>query len=345
LTALALLWLGSWLLTGVALAVVIGLILARLFAERRSRRGETLRRVYVAQLLGTAPIGAVPGRPADDILTDVSLELARMVRGEDREALLARAKTLRVPERLRRRLRRGRVQVRLGAAEALAHFHDDESLAALRGALDDGSSHVRLTAALALAQHDASLPVSMLVERLGIGTREHSRIGIELLREIGRHRPEEVAALLWQPNVPAGAKAAAAEALMSSAHYDVVPLIAELALNSSDESAELPAYIEALGGLGHPAAAAAVLNELHSSQPRVRAAAAAAAGRIGIFEAAERLAALVGDAHWQVRFQAATALSRLGPNGRKLLEKTAADGEPLARQAAATILAEQALER
>ncbi len=104
-------------------------------------------------------------------------------------------------------------------------------------------------------------------------------------------------------------------------------------------------YIAGLGGVVLPAGGAAVLTVLHSSQPGVRAAAAAAAGRIGIFEAAERLAALVGDAHWQVRFQAATALTRLGPIGRKLLEKTAADGEPLAREAAATILAEQVLER
>ncbi len=339
------LWLGSLLLTAAALAIMLGLILARLVTARRTRRRERMRRLYVAQLLGTAEMPESRRPIADEFLTDLSMELARMVRGEDRDALLARAASLKVPERLRRRLHRGRVQTRLGAAEALAHFEDEVSLGALREALDDRSVPVRLTAALALAQHDVALPVTVLVDRLGIGTTEHSRVGVELLREIGRHRPDEVASLLWQPDVAPGTRAAAAEALVAGARYDVVPLIAELAFSAPDDAEELPAYIDALGGLGHPAAAEAVLRELDSAQPRVRAAAAAASGAIGLMEASDRLVELVGDENWAVRFQAANALVKLGPAGRALLERIAAEDEGLRRETAATILAEQGMAR
>jgi HEAT repeat protein len=78
----------------------------------------------------------------------------------------------------------------------------------------------------------------------------------------------------------------------------------------------------------------------HSSW-QVRAAAAEAAGRIGLLSLALLLRALLGDTQWLVRYRAGEALARLGTIGAALLRETATCAQEPARTAAALTLAER----
>jgi HEAT repeat protein len=98
-----------------------------------------------------------------------------------------------------------------------------------------------------------------------------------------------------------------------------------------------------LGRLGHPAAAGAVRHCLESPAWWVRAAAAEAAGRIGLLDTARVLVRLLADPEWWVRFRAGEALARLGEPGRRLLEEAAGCGPERGRHAASMTLAERRL--
>jgi HEAT repeat protein len=120
-----------------------------------------------------------------------------------------------------------------------------------------------------------------------------------------------------------------------------VPLVSQLALRLPPEDPALPHYLRALAGFGHPAGAPAVDRGLASETWSARAAAAHAAGRIGLAATAPRLAELLDDENWWVRFRAGEALSHLGPEGQNLLVETARSGPERARMAAVLTLAER----
>jgi len=346
LSVLAGLWLASLLVSLIALAIMIGLIVARWVSRGREREREAERKRLVPLMLGAEPSREriLPDRPASELLTDLATEFIHMVRGEEKGNFVASAERIGVAKRLRRRLRRGSARVRLSAAEALAHFaHDEGSLNALRTALDDRDPDVRLAAALSLASAGLPPPARELVEKLGLGTREASALMIGLFEDIARHRPDEVRRLVEDPNSPPAVKVAAIEALSESGDYSLVPAIARLALAAPPGAPELPRYLKELGDFGHPAGADAVSALLDSPDGQARAAAAEAAGRIGMTEAAGRLGDLLGDEQWWVRFRAGEALARLGDMGRTVLLEIASSAPEPAGTAARLTLAERGL--
>ncbi len=341
MNALQFIWFVSLSLTGAALIVIGILIVARLFITRRERRRAAKRRVLVRELLagGASPADSL-GRIPPELLTDTFLDLIRLVRGDEREAFVAQATGLGVPERLGRRLQSGSARKRLSAAQSLGEFHDPGSLRALHGSLDDSNEDVRLAAALSLAQSGSTAEVRQLVDRLGLGVDEDSLMIVTLFRVIAEERPDEIKALILDPDTNVRARLAGIEALATTGDYSLVPVITALALDAPDNGEELPRYLRALGTLAHPAGAQAVLQGLTSAALGARAAAAFAAGRIGLIEGADRLAELLDDPDWWVRFRAAEALIQLGPAGRDRLQAVAARGSMRAQEAAGTMLAE-----
>ena len=337
------LWLISLLFSAIALLIMIALILGRLVTERRARAAAAERRRHVALLLSADAGGAPAGKvaPASDLLTDVFTELIGLVRGSEKDNFLASSAHLGIPERLRRRLDTGSPRVRVTAAEALAHFPDEASVQRLRTALGDPNGKVRLAAALALAANGHAPSVDAIVRTLEIGTRENSLLTIGLFRDIADQRPQDIRTLIATTDVTPAVKAAAIDALAQSGDYSLVPVISALVLAPGAPLREVPRYLAALGELGHPAAAEAVAYGLASDDIAVRAAAAQAAGKIGLIDLADRLSALLGDGRWLIRFRAAEALARMGEAGRAVLRREAAQaGEP-ARSSARLILAEQ----
>lgn len=103
------------------------------------------------------------------------------------------------------------------------------------------------------------------------------------------------------------------------------------------------ASIRALGVLGHPAAAAAIMTALEDEIWEVRSAACKAAGRIGLIEAAPLLVQALADPAWWVRFRAGEALATLGDKGVTSLRIAAGADHDLMRRAASLVLAERGL--
>lgn len=344
MSALVIIWLVSLASAGTALAIMFVLILARLFAARSGRQRATRRQALVSELLGADKTGAARlSQVPPDLLMEVFSDLFRLVRGQERNAFVAQAIELGLPERLARQARRGPPRERVVAARALAPFRDETSIAALRESLQDRDEDVRLAAALALAEAGGTQEIHDLVDILGLGTAENSMLMVTLFRTIAEQRPEEIKALALEPAVNTRARLAAIEALSTTGDFSLVPTIVRLAVHAKDGSPELPRYLRALGALGHPAAKPAVLRGLDRSDPEARAEAAEAAGRIGMVEAIERLAELLDDPDWWVRFRAGEALVRLRPDGVEQMRRIARVGSPRAMEAATTVLAENGL--
>jgi HEAT repeat protein len=340
LTTLVSLWELSLLLCLIALLGVAGLLAARLVSERRSSRREDFRKILLPALMrGDAP-DVRQSRLARSVAANLTLELAEIVRGSDRETLLQAATSAGAGEELARRLRSRVAQDRLIAAEGLAMF-PSYSGDVTRVALADPVPEVRLGAALALAQEGRAPAVGTLIRQLGIGTSENSMLAISLMRDLVKSDPHAVEALLYDLDLPDAVKLAATEALAESGAVDHAPLVAWMAEAAEDDRELRPRIIRALGWLGHPAGHDAILAGLQDNAWQVRAAAVEAAGRAMLRIAVPRLAELLGDHEWWVRFRAGEALCRLGTDGQQALHQVASGADPVAQVAAKATLAER----
>jgi HEAT repeat protein len=340
LTTLVSLWEFSLLLCFIALLGVAGLCAARLLSERRGRRRDELRKKLLPALMRGETPDVRPSKLARNVAATLTLELAELVRGSDREALLRAATAAGAAEELARHLRSRVPQDRLMAAEGLALFPDHRD-DVTRVALTDPVPDVRLGAALALAQEGRAPAVGTLIRGLGIGTSENSLLVVSLMRDLVKADPHAVEALLYDLDLPDAAKLAATDALAESGAVDHGPLVAWMAEAAGDDPELRPRIIRALGRLGHPAGHEAVLAALHDSAWQVRAAAAEASGRSVLRLAIPRLTELLGDDEWWVRFRAGEALSRLGTDGRQALHHAASGTDSAAQVAAKATLAEQ----
>jgi HEAT repeat protein len=343
LSALKLFGIITWSICGLALAVLLGLVAYASWAKRRTAARKLQREHYIQLLkVGGGELGGGAAVPADDVLTDLAVELLELVRGDGKARFAERMARVGAVARLHARLLRGNVRDRVLAAAALANFEDKETKAALTEALDDRNPRVARVAALSLATIGNAPPPMEVIRRLGGGEHEASLLIAMLLVEIAQSDAGSVRLLFLDPDLQASLKAVAAEALALCNDIDAAPAIADLAMNADSGANELPRYLGALADIGHPAGAPAVLKWLDSSSAKVRAAAARAAGRIGIALALDRLEALLGDPDWWVRFETANALLRLGAEGQRRLILAAAGNQEPARETAALTLAEHA---
>lgn len=301
-----------------------------------------MRRQLLPAMMRGEAIDVGRSKLARSVAAGLTLELAELVRGSDREALIAAAISTGADGVLARRLRSRSAQERLVAAEALAMFpaHAD---AVAKVALHDRSPDVRLGAALALAQEGRAPPVGKLVRALGIGTTEHSLLTVSLMRDLVKTDPHAVEALLYDLTLPDEVKLAATDALAESGAVDHAPLVAWMAEAAGEDSDLQPRIFRALGRIGHPAGHDAILGGLDSPAWQVRASASEAAGRSALSAAVPRLAQLLDDDEWWVRLRAGEALARLGSAGRLALHQAAIGPAPVARGASKATLAERAV--
>lgn len=339
---LASLWELSLLLCAVALLAVAALLLARAISGSSAARYEAMRRVLLPAMLRGADAPVRNPRLARKVAATLTLELAELVRGTDRDNLISAARRAGAPQELLRRLRSRAAQNRLVAAEALAMF-PEHAADVTAVALHDRNADVRLGAVLSLAQEGRAPPVGSIIKALGIGSTEHSLLVVSLMRDLVKTDPQAVEAMLYDLDLPDAAKLAATDALAESGAVDHAPLVAWMAEASSEERELQPRIFRALGRLGHPVGHDAILRGLHSEAWQVRASAAEAAGRSRMAKAAERLAELLADEQWWVRFRAGEALSRLGADGRDRLERVARSSPHVAGAAAAATLRERGL--
>jgi HEAT repeat protein len=344
LTALRLIWTASLVLAAAALAVMLLLALLRFWTNRQRARHAAARRRLAPLLLGGGEVTPAAAHGISDaVIADLSLELIQLVRGAERQAFIANAARLGVPRRLARQMRSISQRKRTVALRGLVEFDDPVSRRALDRALDDPAPDIRLAAAQALAERGEPLDARDLVRRLGLGSEHSPRTMVRLFRSIAQARPDQVKALVLEPDQNLDVRLAAIEAMADTGDYSLVPVLAALALEADDGSEELPRYLHALGKLGHPSGKTAILAGLSSGSMAARAAAARAVGRIALTDSVDRLGQLLNDREWWVRFRAAEALLGLGDAGLARLRAAAAHGYGPAREAAGTMLAERGL--
>ena len=341
MTTLRALWDVSLILCTVASLTLLCLLLARIFSEGRERRRQ-LERERVKPLLlshgnATAIVpscGALEKRAA----LHLTVQLAELVRGSDRDALLKNADRLGVRETLYRQSTSRVAQDRLLAAEALAMFPDETDRVCAM--LDDRNPDVRLGAALALAHNHRAPSAKDLVVKLGLGTSEKSLLIVSLMRDLVDRDAEDVEAMLYDAGLADAPKLAATDALAESGRVQHAPLVAWMAEAAEDDSQLLPRIYHALGRIGHPEGHRAIARGLDHPEWQVRAAAAQAAGMSRFTGAAGQLAEMLDDEQWWVRFRASEALGRLGKTGMETLARVAQAGSERSREAARLTLAE-----
>lgn len=337
MTSLAALWDASLTLSGIASLSLAALLLARVIAKSHAERCKEARAKLLPCLIGgRTPASTLSGLDLK-VAATLTCELAELTRGSDLKALLERASALGVPPLLAKWLRAFSPQKRLTAVETLGLF-ENEGLQIL-SALDDRNRDVRLGAALLLARREDGPSPGELVRKLNIGTVERSLMVASLMRDLASRDPEAVAALLVEADISMQAKIAAANALAATGSQFVPLLVVMVQEASEDPAVQLELY-RALGKTGHPSSSAAIFNGLKSKDAGVRAAAAEAAGKISLAGAAGALSELLADQVWQVRYQAARALLRLGPCGITKLWEAAGSDEAQCRATAKAILAE-----
>ena len=333
----------SWSICGLAITIVVALVIYSSWAKYRAAVRNLARERYIELLKAGAekPEGRAT-MLADDVMTDLAVDLLELVRGDEKARFAERVARVGAVARLHERLRRGNVRVRVLAAAALASFHDIDTQNALTEALHDRNPRVGRVAALSLAAIGRSPAPKEVIQRLRIGEHEASLLIVMLLVGMAQSDVESVRSLLLDPDTSNDLKAATAEALALCNDVAAVPAISRLAMDADPGASELPHYLVALAAIQHPAGSPAVLHWLNASSDRVRAAAARAAGRIGVEPALDRLEHLLGDSDWWVRFQAARALLRFGEQGQSRLNLAAAGNEEPARETASLMIAEHA---
>lgn len=340
MTLLLALWRLSLFLCAMGALALVTLIMVRIWAARIAMRRQETRRSLLPLLLGSTDdvvdLGPLRGWQLA-VAATLTCELAELTRGSSRDALLERATALGVPALLEKRIHARSPQVRLTAVEVLALFEQCGEQAQM--ALDDPNPDVRLGAALALAQRADAPPPVTLVNKLRVGTEERSLLLVSLMADLVQRDQSAVAAMLLDRNLPYEAKLAATDALADSG-TEYAPLLAQLAHETASTPDVQPRIYRALGRIGHPAGAAAIMAGLQSDEWPVRASASEAAGKSGLVTAAERLGELLDDPNWWVRYRASQALLRLGPRGLAILWSVAESPSDVAKSTAKAMLAE-----
>jgi HEAT repeat protein len=338
MVALVTLWEASLLLCLVGALALLCLIVARFVSARTGRQRKDARARMLPLLIGGGaeqPVDGVDARVA----MDLTIELAELMRGSDRDAMLGAAERLDVPRHLGRRMGSRTAQDRLTAAETLALFPGREQ--EVERALDDRDPDVRLGAALALADRPDAPTPGEIVRRLGKRGEERSLLMVSLMTDLAARDPEAVRALVFDGALPDETRIAAIEALAGLGHSQA-QLVVSVACEMPFAPHLRPRLIAALGRTGHPGGRDLIARALSSARTEVRVAAAQAAGQARLVDLAGPLGDLLGDEVWTVRFRAAEALLKLGKRGVDRLLECGDGDDPVAREAARTMLAERA---
>lgn len=209
----------------------------------------------------------------------------------------------------------------------LSHFDDPASVAALQRSLRDKEMAVRIVAARALLQKDRIESLPELLAHLKFSRNDPPLIMVEVFARLPTRLWGQAIEMLDGP-APAEWKRIMAIALARNHVAAAIPALRRLAQQPSKRlrAAAWVAFLE----LGDSRVGAYVGEGLLDPSPTVREAACRCAGMFASPVAVERLARLLDDAEWWVRFAAANALYNLGGAGRQLLKARSpkvADGD------------------
>ena len=343
---LLLLWWTSILLAMAALVWISALVIGRLFREQRdARRARDRDRACDAFMDVMNGAGDALGRLRGvdhraRLMGEALLELLAMVRGSERDRLIAALLSIKMDDRFRRRLFRGGIAGRMVAAETLSIFPGPETVEALQAALRQSrNGNLRVAVMRSLIELDAAPPLAEVLQDVHRSRGSESLLYLPLMRRLVNGDTRAALRAFGDPATPPKARVILAEALGASGDFRALrPLC--VAATAPDMELRI-ASVRGLAAMGHPAAEPRILAALEDPVWMVRSAACEAAGRIGLRAAVPLLLDQLSDPVWWVRFRAGEALSALGPMGVQGLQGAAAGQGDVPRRAASLALAER----
>ncbi|MGY6501839.1 MAG: HEAT repeat domain-containing protein [Acidimicrobiales bacterium] len=323
-------------------ATVIGRIVRRRRDTRRAARAARLRPVVAG--VAAADDGDEPavmiesvGRGDRALLEELALDLVPKLRGSGREAIIEVLVDRGVADDAVRRLRSRRpgVVARCRAALVLGQLAQTDAEDLLIDQLASRHPELRIAAVRALGRIATPAAVRALVSCLADPDRFPAGVVGAALADCGAPAVEPLSARLHA--LPTLGREVAIEVL-GAGYATSARSVLEDHLDDADPRVRAAAAT-ALGRLGVPRSVEPLERVLADDQPpAVRAASARALGAIGATEPIETLVALVASDDHQVATAAAEGLASLGPAGRSALARVEASGSDLpARHAAAAL--------
>lgn len=333
------LWRSIAILAGTSLFTLALLVIRRYYHELHARRVSKDWERLKGQLFEylddeSNDPKAIPRFPRAirNTALDLAIHLADMIKGHEKEQLSKFVASTGYLKRNLRRLRHPDFKQRRQAASALRIFDDEKVRRALRSRLlHDRANSVRLAAARSLmVQGDLPSP-RVLAEVLGPEALD-SLLARSIFRQLAREKPMDLARLLTDHKSSIELRLVCADALGDSPDFRVIPY---LAFATQYRHSQLQATaLSSLGKLEHISAERAIERGLEDSDWTVRVQALIAAGRIGMHYQTEKIATLLNDENWWVRFRAAECLFNIGRRGQQALFERATGTDRGSRMAA-----------
>lgn len=347
MSLLVLIWVIAIGLATASLLWMCGLIGLRLVHEARESRRMVRRKAIDAALINLllgkcdVELELGPYRDHVELMAEALLDFMSLVRGHDRQLVVAALRSLNVDTLLQERLRRGSPATRRVCVEALGCFPGPESQRALTGLLAGASPQIRLSALTALREAGGSVHLQRLLDDLRRGALPRSGLLEELVRKVVAEDPAEAIAALQRGDLPTYVRVMLIDGLGVAGDYSALTCLSHEV--AAPEPQIRAAAAAALGELKHPAAETCLATAIDDADSRVRAAAAEAIGVAGLVQLCPPLAERLDDPVWRVRFQAATAMGRLGAGGLEALRLACTSSSDAVRRAASMALAERGL--
>lgn len=305
---------------------------------RRARRRELEPRV-LAWAHGDAPsvlsvLGGGLAKKDRRVYEEIVLDHVERVRGVERERLARTLDELGFVQGWRRGVRSRGWWHRAAAAEKLGLARASRATEELVAAMKDPNEEVRLRAAKALGAIGGKAAVEPLVRALSEPNRWSAIRIADILTDLGR----EVAGELIDRYTTLNRHGRLA-ALDILARVHAIDSSSFLHGRLGDEDRDVRARAaHALGAIGDPAAAPALIERLDDPEWPVRAMAAKALGRIRHVPSIPALRNAMRDREWWVRANAADAVRAMGEAGIEALEEALDDADVYARHQAVQML-------
>jgi len=345
LAGLTIIWSTALALAVMAVGWMSWLILARLVHQRRSVRRDAKRRAIGQDLIDIVrgahdakKLAAHLAYPR--LVAEVLLEFVAVVRGDERERVIAALRQAGVDGALRNHLGCGSVVEQEACIDALAVFPGVLTERALRETVAESAPRLRLAALRALWASGCLVELQGVLDDWIAGKLNHSGLLNDFLHELIRAEPSAGVRAMQRAGLPSHILTTFIDALGEAGDYAAVGVLMEFA--GAQDATVRTASLHALGRLRNPAVAGAVRAGLADAEWRVRLAACEAAGAIGLSGLAQPIAEQLQDPSGVVRFQAAAALAAMGPPGIEMLRQLAARSDEPAASAAILALAELA---
>lgn len=313
-------------LTAIVAVTALAIVVVRILRQIRRRRRETLaagpRRALLAFAAdngeeGSFGLVAIP-EDAWKAAEPGALGLLGKLRGEAHLALVSVFLRRGIARRALGDLRsRSRVR-RARAAQVLGDLELRQAVPELCRLLTDRHAEVRVVAVRALGRIGDPVAAWRLIASLDQPDPVPSLLATHTLVQFGPEAEVTLSAALDHPE--ARVRAVCLEALGLLGATGALDRVARVLREDAMLDVRVAAATN-LGRLGTRGAVEPLTQALTATRPTaLRAAAARALGDLGAPSAVEALVALLHDEHYRVAHEAAHALRRLGPRGRRALQ-------------------------